>query len=104
MDDELEEIRLLLNDHSHEIGSLKHRMDRCENQQEQMSVLTRSVDHLAMTMEKMVDDQKELKADVKELKSAPAKDYNYYKRLVIGCVITTILGAVVGAVIAFIIK
>ena len=99
-----EEIFLKLNDHDHEIGSLKHRVAECENQQAVMSALTRSVDRLAVSVENMANEQKELKSDVKALKEIPSSRYEHYRRLIIGCVITGILGAIIGAVIALIIK
>lgn len=90
------------NDFKHNIDELKSRLKICESQQEAMVSLTRSVDRLTLTMGTMVDEQKELKADVKALKEAPVENVNYLKRTIISCVITTILGALIGASISLI--
>ena len=99
---EYQELLLEHNDFKHSIEDLKTRLDKCESQQEAMSSLTRSVDRLAITMGTLVEEQKELKKDVKAMKEAPAENLNYYKRTIISCIITTVLGALIGAVIALI--
>lgn len=99
-----QEIAIKLNTHDHEIGSLKHRVKGCEENQKALSDLIRSVDKLANTMENMVNEQKEQGERLERLEQAPADDFKYYKRLVVGCVLTGIIGAVLGAVIALVIK
>lgn len=97
----------LLLEHSefkHHIENLEKRLEKCESQQEAMSSLTRSVDRLALTMGTLVEEQKELKADVKALKEEPVEDSKYYKRLIIGGIITTVLGALIGALITLVIS
>lgn len=101
---EYQELLLEHSDFKHNIEDLKTRLDKCESQQEAMSSLTRSVDRLAITMGTMVDEQKELKADVKALKEAPAEDFKYYRRTIISCIITAVVGALIGAVIALVVS
>ena len=100
--EEYENIILDISDCKHNIDDLKRRINECENQQDAMSSLTRSVDRLTVTVSTMVDEQKELKSDVKALKEAPIEKFEHYKRLVAGCVITTLIGAVLGAVLSLI--
>lgn len=100
--EEYQKLLLEHSDYEHRLLSVEQRLDKCESQQEAMSTLTRSVDRLAITMGTMVDEQKELKADVKALKEAPAENFNYYKRTILSCVITAVVGALIGAVIALI--
>ena len=102
--EEYEKLILEHSDFKHEIEEIEHRLVKCENQQEAMVTLTRSVDRLTLTVSTMVEEQKELKADVKNLKEAPVKDFNHYKRTIISCIITTIVGAVLGAVLALVIQ
>jgi predicted nucleic acid-binding Zn-ribbon protein len=102
--EEYEKLILEHSDFKHEIEDIEHRLMKCENQQEAMVTLTRSVDRLTLTVSNMVEEQKELKADVKNLKEAPADNFKYYKRTLVSCIITTIVGAIVGAVIALIIQ
>lgn len=99
---EYQELLLEHSDFKHNIEDIKTRLDKCESQQEVMSSLTRSVDRLTITMGTMVEEQKELKEDVKSLKEAPMDSFNYYKRTIISCIITTILGALIGAGISLI--
>ena len=98
--EEYEKLILEHSDFKHDIDNLKRRVTECENQQNAIANLTRSVDRLTVTMGTMVEEQKELKTDVKELKEAPVEKFEHYKKLVIGCVITTIIGAILGAFIS----
>ena len=99
---EYQEMLLEHNNFKHDIEDLQNRMSKCESQQEAMNTLTLSVDRLTQTMSTMVAEQKELKADVKAMKEAPAEDMKYYKRTIISCIITTVVGAIIGAVISVI--
>ena len=95
-----EEIAVKFEDHEHEIKSLKHRMAKCEEQQTTLQKLASSVDVLAVNMKHMADEQKSQREHIEKLEKEPAEDYKHYKRLIIGCVITGIIGAVLGAVMA----
>ena len=101
---EYQDMLLEHSDFKHSIEDLKTRVSKCENQQEAMTDLVRSVDSLAITMKSMLSEQKELKADVKALKEAPAEKYDHYKKLIVGCIITTVLGALIGAALMLIIQ
>lgn len=95
-----EEIALKFNNHDHEIDSLKHRMKDCEQEQGVLHKLVNSVDVLAVNMKHMADEQKKQGEHIEKLENEPKEDFKHYKRLVVGCVITTVVGAVLGAVIA----
>jgi len=99
-----QDVVIRLNDHDHEIGSLKHRMNSCEENQKSMYDLIRSVDKLANAMENMAREQKEQGERLERLENAPADDFKYYKRLIVGCVITGIICAVLGAIFTLILK
>lgn len=99
-----QEVAIKLNDHDHEISSLKHRVRECEQQQATINKLVNSVDKLATNMENMIEEQKTQRCDINELKQAPAEDFKYYKRIVVGCVLTGIIGAVLGAILTLVIK
>lgn len=101
---EYQDLLLEHKDFQHSIDDLKNRLEKCENQQETMNSLVLSVDRLTNSMSTMVEEQKELKADVKAMKEAPAENFNYYKKTIISCVITTIVGALIGAIIALVIS
>lgn len=95
-----EEIAVRFEDHEHEIKSLKHRMQKCEDQQEILHKLVTSVDVLAANMEHMAREQEKQGEHLEKLENEPKEDFKHYKRLVIGCVITTVVGAILGAVLA----
>lgn len=95
-----EEIAVKFEDHEHEIQSLKHRVRKCEEQQSILNKIVNSVDKLALNMDYMAKEQKRQGEHIEKLEHEPAEEYKHYKRLIVGCVITTILGAIVGAVLA----
>ena len=99
-----QEILIKLNDHDHQIGNLKHRVGCCETEQKEFGKLIRSVDKLANNMEHMLKELQDQGKRLEKLEQAPADDYKYYKRLVVGCIMTGIVGAILGAVIALVIK
>jgi hypothetical protein len=98
-----EDIVIKLTEHHEEIGSLKHRMKDCEESQSEFRALIRSVDRLALNMENMLQEQKQQGKRLERLEQSPSEDYKYYKRLAVGCIITGIIGAILGAVFAIII-
>ena len=61
--------------------------------------LTTSVSLLAEQMTRMNSDISDVKSDIVEIKAQPVNSYNHYKKLVVGGVITTIIGAILGAFI-----
>ena len=95
-----EEIAVKFEDHEHEIKSLKHRVTKCEEQNSTLNKLVNSVDILAVNMKHMADEQKRQREHIEKLEKEPVDDYKHYKRLIIGCVITTVAGAILGAVLA----
>lgn len=94
-----QEVAIKLNDHDHEIGSLKHRMDSVEHKQESIEAIANSVNKLAINMQYMVEEQKSQSERLSRLESEPVESSKYYRRLIVGTIITTIIGLVVGAII-----
>lgn len=99
-----EDIAVKFEGYGKEIGSLKHRMDACEKMQSEITALVRSVDRLAINMENMLTEQKGQGERLARLEQAPAEDYRHYKRVIIGCIITGVIGILLGAVITLILK
>lgn len=98
-----EDIAVRLENHEQEIKSLKHRMDEQEGKDKALTELTISVKTLATNMEYMAKEQQKQGERLERLEHEPADNYKHYKRLVIGCVLTTIMGALLGAILANII-
>ena len=99
-----QDILIKLNDHDHELGSLKHRVKELEVQQGQFNALVRNVDKLATNMENMLKEQSAQRAEIELLKQSPAEEFKYYKHIIIGCVITGVVGTLVGAILAAVIR
>ena len=106
-----EEIAVKIQHHEDEIHSLKHRVKDCEEQQGLLNRLVNSTDRLAVNMEYMAKEQKKQgdrlekqNERLDKLEHEPAEDFKHYKKVVIGCIITGVLGALIGAVLTLIIK
>lgn len=98
-----QQIAFKLNDHDHEIKSLKHRVEEVEQKQSEIGELTQSVNKLVINMGYMFDKQKEQGERLKKLETEPADNAKYYKRTIISCIITTVIGGILGALIALLI-
>ena len=72
------------------------RIGELEEQQKQITSLTVSVEKLAVNMESML---RELSAQGNRLKELENRDGEMWRK-VVGCVITTLAGAIIGFVIA----
>lgn len=94
------DIELKINDHEHEIGSLKHRVKSIEEKQSEISTLTNSVNELAINMRYMLEEQKEQGNRLRALETEPSDNAKYYRRTIIASVITAVVGAAIGALIA----
>lgn len=96
------DIPLKINDHDHEIKSLKHRMDCVEAKQNDIYNLTLSVHDLAKSVEGLAKSQAEQGHRLEALEKEPAENAKFYRRTIISCIITAVVGALVGAAIALI--
>ena len=83
----------------HEIGALERRLDECERESKSIAQLARSVDKLALNMERMLTEQTAQGERLARLESEPAEEFKYYKRLIIGCLISGIVGGGLGALL-----
>lgn len=106
-----EEIAVKFEHHDQEIKSLKYRVKDCEDAQSNFSKLLSSVDRLAINMEYMAKEQQkqgerlEKQSErLEKLEHEPAEDFKHYKKVIIGCIITGILSAILGAVLTLVIK
>lgn len=94
------EIEVALNDHDNEIGSLKHRMDKAETNIDQIHELVTSVKLLAQKQDDLITSVNSLKDDVKTVKEAPAQQWNAATQTVISGVISAIVCAIMGVILA----
>ena len=71
-----EEVAVRLEDHEHEIGSLKHRMKSVEENQKALTELTTSVRELTIEQGHLKTDVGEIKTDVKAMLDKPARRWD----------------------------
>lgn len=87
-----------------ETKSIKHRMDAAEKKIDSIHELSISVNKLALNMEYMVNEQKEQGNRLKTLEQVPMENANYLKRQVVNSILTGVIGAILGALLALILK
>jgi predicted nucleic acid-binding Zn-ribbon protein len=75
------------------VGSLEKDIKELHHVYDLIYGMTTNISLLTDQMARTNEDVKAIKQDVEEIKMRPAKDYIHYKRLAIGLIITTILGA-----------
>ena len=90
------EITKELTNHDENIKSLKHRMDKVEEQATAINNLAMSVKELAINMNTMNIKQEEQSKRLDELESKPGKRWEQ----VVSLIITTIVGAVLGYILS----
>ena len=91
-----EEITIKLNDHDHEISSLKHRMADMEATSEAITRLASAVEVMATKQDGMSKSMDKLTVKVEALEAEPAKKW----RFVVEKAIYFVVAAVVGFMLA----
>ena len=86
------ETAVKLEAHEHEIGSLKHRVRELEAEFKAINELTMSVNRLAVNMENMLQEQK---AQAERLETLESRDGDMWRK-VVGHIVTTVIGIVLG--------
>ena len=99
-----EEVAVCLTRHEDKIKTLSHRVQICESENESIRTIALSVNKLAVNMEHMLAEQKEQGKRLTVLERAPAEGYNRLKDSLIKCVISSVLGALVGAVMMLVVR
>lgn len=94
MENNIDEIKITktLTNHEDSIKSLKHRMDKVEEQSKAINDLAMSVKELAINMNTMNKKQEEQGKRLTELESKPSKRWEQ----VVSIIITTLVGALLG--------
>jgi uncharacterized protein YoxC len=94
MENNIDEIKITktLTNHEDNIKSLKHRMDKVEEQSKAINDLAMSVKELAINMNTMNKKQEEQGKRLTELESKPSKRWEQ----VVSIIITTLVGALLG--------
>lgn len=92
-----EEIAVKLEGHEHELKSLKHRMIKQEDNSNIIQGLLLQVKELAVTMQQMLEEQREQGKRLDRLEEEPADSWRQLKRMVLTAAVSGLAGAVVGA-------
>ena len=92
---DMEQVAVKLEDHEHEIGSLKHRMKAAEESNKALNRLATAVEVMATKQETMSASMDKLTSKVELLEAEPAKKW----RFVVEKSIYFVLGAVIAYVL-----
>lgn len=82
---------------THQISELKPVVN-------EIYALSKTTAAMAANLNHINDNLSDIKDKVDVLEKTPAEDHKYYKRLAAGCVITTVIGLIIGALFALFIK
>ncbi|MBR2986677.1 MAG: hypothetical protein IKC63_01530 [Clostridia bacterium] len=99
-----EDVAIALTRCENDIKSLKHRVTNCESEHEITHQLALSVNQLAVNMEHMLREQKDQGARLSVLEKAPAESYTRLKHTVLQCLVSTLLGTLIGALATLIFR
>jgi seryl-tRNA synthetase len=84
--------------------TLFHKLDEIRADVNDIHELSASVKVIATETMNISQKVDKIDSRLSEVEKQPAAAYTHYKRLIIGCVITGVLGAVIAAIMAVILK
>lgn len=87
-----------------DLKNVEGRVSVLEEVSKERHELAKSVQKLAINMEYMLQEQREIKTKVQALETAPAEEHKFFRREVIKCIISGVLGAIIAALVALVIK
>ena len=90
--------------HDEQIKTLFNNMSKLEAVTNEINKLALNIEKLAMNQSQMIEQQSQLKKDVDSIKEQPVKDAHDLKMTIIKLVVTGVLSAIIGALIALVIK
>ena len=99
-----EDVAVKLQDHDNRIKSLQKRMNEAEEKDKALTELTTSVKTLAVNMEYMAKEQTKQGERLEQLEREPLEESKNNKRAVINCIISSVGGALITAILALIIN
>lgn len=89
--------------HDEQIKTLFNSVNRLENITTEINKLALSIEKIATNQTAMLEQQKQLRNDVDQIKDQPVKDAHDIKMTVIKCVVSGVVSAIIGALLALII-
>ncbi len=85
-------------------SNIFHQLTEIKDEVRDIRRLTTAVEKIAVQTKNTADKVDDLCAWKDRATAEPADDARYYRRTVVGCVLTTVIGAVMGAVLALVLK
>lgn len=98
------EIAVKLTEHDLGIKTLTDKVDKLEAQGIAINNLALSVNKLAINMEHMYEEQKKQGCRLDKLEAEPLENAKYFTRLIIGNVISVLVGAVLGSILSLVLR
>ena len=87
-----------------EQSNIFHQLDELKDEVKDIHRLTASVEKIAVQMDSTSRKVDKIDRRLEEIERAPGEDYKHYRRVIAGCIITGVLGALLGALLAVVIK
>ena len=81
-----------------------HQLDEIKSDVRDIRRLTSAVEKVALQTENTANKVNSIDKRLAFVEQTPCEDMKYYKRIIIGCIITGIIGTVLGAVAALILR
>lgn len=84
--------------------NIYHQIDEIKENVKDIHRLTASVERIALQVDTTAKKVDKIDDRLEAIEAEPGNNYKHYKRLVIGCVITGVVSAILGAVMVLIFK
>lgn len=82
--------------HAVEIAEIKQQIKTLFVNLSDFTELTKSVTKLAESMNYVKNDVQDIKSEMKDIKEEKIKDFNHYKRLIAGGILSAMMGFLIG--------
>lgn len=82
--------------HAVEIAEIKQQIKTLFVNLSDFTELTKSVTKLAESMNYVKNDVQDIKSEMKDIKEEKIKDFNHYKRLIAGGILSAMVGFLIG--------
>lgn len=86
-----------MKDIDREIGEIKEDL-------KDLRGLTTAIERLAISVKTMSEKVDKIDTRLESVESEPGESFKHYKRVIIGCIITGVIGVIVGALLALIMR
>lgn len=87
-----------------DVAGVKERVRELEEATKENKGMAIAVEKLAVNMEYMLKEQREIKDKVQRIEMAPAEDQEYFRREIVKCIVCGVLGALVAALMTLLLK